>query len=210
MSQLRTLALTILVAVVPCAAAADAPTTGSFDANGVKIHYLVQGDGEPVVLLHGLHASAAMNWQLAGVVKSLSAKYRVVAMDFPGHGRSDKPDDDKAYGVQMVEDVVLLLDHLNIPKAHVVGYSMGGMVTMKLLATHPDRVKSAAVTGMGWFRDGTPPQKFLEQTKGRSSLWTPAVCVREMGKLAVTEAELKSIRTPVTVLIGDADPLKIL
>lgn len=198
----------IAAVVLAPGVAADAPTAATFDADGVKLSYLTHGDGEPVVLLHGLHASGELNWQLPGIVKALAGKYRVIALDFPGHGRSDKPDAEAAYGLQMVEDVVLLMDHLKLPKAHVVGYSMGGMVTMKLLAKHPDRVRSALVCGMGWFREGTPVQRFLAETKGRSAGWTPAACVRGMAKLAVTEDELKAIRAPVGVVVGDADGLK--
>jgi pimeloyl-ACP methyl ester carboxylesterase len=90
------------------------PSSQSFVANGVRIHYTVEGGGEPVVLIHGLGSSAWINWQLPGVVNLLSKNYKVIALDMPGHGESDKPDDDKAYGLQMVEDVVALLDHLDI------------------------------------------------------------------------------------------------
>src|SRR5215470_4935531 len=94
-----------------------------FDVNGVKIHYIVEGKGEPVVLIHGLYSSAAINWQLPGTVRKLSKNYQVIALDLPGHGDSDKPDNPDAYGLQMVEDVIRLLDHLKIQKAHIVGYS---------------------------------------------------------------------------------------
>lgn len=69
--------------------------------------------------------------------------YQVIALDLPGHRQSDEPEDQDAYGTQMVEDIIQLLDHLKIKKAHIVGYSMGGMITVKLLANHQDRVLSA-------------------------------------------------------------------
>ena len=78
----------------------------------------------------------------------------MIALDLPGHGGSDKPEKPEAYGPQMAEDVVLLMDHLKIKKAHIVGYSLGGMITVKLLTLHPDRVLSATVGGMGWVQDG--------------------------------------------------------
>ena len=82
------------------------------------------------MLIHGLYASAMINWQLPGVVGMLAPNYRVIALDLPGHGASDKPEDKAAYGVQMVEDVRQLLDHLKIKrKTHIVGYSLGGMIT---------------------------------------------------------------------------------
>ena len=121
-----------------------------FIFNGVPIQYSIEGKGEPVVLIHGLFASARINWRISGIIKALAKDYQVIAMDVRGHGGSGKPKEDEAYGVEMMEDVVRLLDHLNIQKAHVVGYSMGGMITMKLLTRHPDRVRSAILGGMGW------------------------------------------------------------
>jgi pimeloyl-ACP methyl ester carboxylesterase len=75
--------------------------------------------------------------------------YRVLAIDFRGHGKSEKPHDPKKYGAEMAEDVVRLLDHLKIKKAHVVGYSMGAVVAGKLLVTHPDRLLSVTFGGAG-------------------------------------------------------------
>jgi pimeloyl-ACP methyl ester carboxylesterase len=188
--------------------AADEPTPHTFDARGVKIRYLVQGRGEPVILIHGLHASAEVNWQKPGVMAALAKDHQVIALDLPGHGGSDKPDKEEAYGLQMVEDVILLLDHRKVPKAHVVGYSLGGMVAVKLMARHPDCVLSGTVGGMGWFRDGSRLQWVWEQMPVRDGARTPAACVRAVGKLAVTEEELKGIRVPVTVVVGDRDPVK--
>ena len=76
--------------------------------------------------------------------------YRVIALDVRGHGLSGKPYGVSQYGTEMVEDVVRLMDHLGLEKAHVAGYSMGGFITLKLIATHPDRLKSAMVCGAGW------------------------------------------------------------
>jgi pimeloyl-ACP methyl ester carboxylesterase len=178
-----------------------------FDASGVKLHYIVEGVGEPVVLLHGLHSSARVNWQAPGVVSQLSKKYQVIALDLPGHGESDKPIDESAYGAEMVEDVARLLDHLKIEKAHIVGYSMGGMIAVKFMARHPDRVRSGVVGRMGWLREGSALQRMWGRMQGREG-GAPQVCARSLGRLAVTEAELKGIRVPVVVLVGDHDPVK--
>src|SRR4051812_31554365 len=94
----------------------------TFDSNGVKVAYLDEGQGEPVVLLHGFGASSEEMWtkmplattQFVSALKG----YRVLAVDFRGHGKSDKPHDPKMYGAEMAEDVVRLLDHLKIKKAH--------------------------------------------------------------------------------------------
>lgn len=151
------LSVLLLVVVVPVAGAywlyeeTVARTQGEFfDSDGAKIHYTVEGDGEPVILVHGFIANADLNWRSPGFNKALSKEYKVIALDNRGHGLSDKPHDPGAYGEQMVKDIVNLMDHLAIDKAHVVGYSMGGFITLKLLTMYPDRLLSASPCGMGW------------------------------------------------------------
>lgn len=180
----------------------------TFDSAGVPIAYSVEGKGEPVLLIHGLHASAKMNWQRPGTVKLLAGRYQVITLDVRGHGDSGKPEDESAYGIQMMEDVIRLMDHLQIKKAHIVGYSMGGIIAMKLVAEHPDRVRSVTLGGMGWLREGSALQKTWENLPDRGGRRAPAACVHSISKLAVTEAVVKAIRVPVTVIVGDRDPVK--
>lgn len=123
----------------------------SFDSGGVKIHYTVEGQGDPVILVHGFIANINLQWRAPGIIKELAKQYKVIALDNRGHGQSDKPHDPAKYGVEMVEDIVRLMDHLKIQKAHIVGYSMGGFITAKLLALHPERVRSATLGGAAWF-----------------------------------------------------------
>jgi pimeloyl-ACP methyl ester carboxylesterase len=153
-------------------------------------------------------SSADINWKLTGVVRDLAKDHRVIAFDLPGHGRSDKPAREEAYGLQMAEDVVLLLDHLKVKKAHVVGYSLGGMVAVKLTARHPDRVASCLVGGMGWFREGSGLQRLWGRMPAREGAGPPPEFTRTVAQLAVTEQELKGIKVPVEVLVGDRDPVK--
>jgi pimeloyl-ACP methyl ester carboxylesterase len=167
-----------------------------------------QPTSDTVVLIHGLGASTFTNWQLPGIMPALAKDHRVIALDLPGHGSSDKPDKAEAYGPQMAEDVVLLLDHLNIKKAHIVGYSLGGMITVKLLTLHPDRVLSAVVGGMGWVQEGARNVTGRTPVQMREGAGPLGLVVTSMAKLAVTEAELKAIKVPVTVIVGDQDPLK--
>src|SRR6266545_4770733 len=121
-----------------------------FDSAGVRLHYIVEGKGEPVVLIHGYGGSIDAGWTDAGIVKGLSDRYQVIAFDMRGHGRSDKPRTPEAYGLPMVEDVIRLMDRLKIERAHIVGYSMGGRIAITLLADHPERVRTAAIGGAGW------------------------------------------------------------
>src|SRR5262245_55638261 len=100
MSSLRVLSVVSLCLSVGVASA-DEPKSQTFTAKGVKIHYLVAGKGAPVVLIHGLHSSAEINWKLTKVIDDLAKDHQVVALDLPGHGRSDKPDREDAYGLQV-------------------------------------------------------------------------------------------------------------
>ncbi len=154
----RTLVCALLL--LPGATWAD---EGSFDSNGVKIQYTVQGEGEPVLLIHGFAVNKDLQWGLPGIIKELAKTHRVIAYDNRGHGKSGKPTDPKKYGLEMVEDAVRLLDHLKIKKAHVVGYSMGAIITGKLAATHPERLLSATLGGAGVYREGTEPPGFIKE-----------------------------------------------
>ena len=125
------------------------PDRHEFDSAGIRIHYLDKGEGEPIVLIHGFGVNLDADW--AGLIQRLSQEYRVVAIDNRGHGRSHKPHETEDYGIEMVNDVIRLMDHLNIKRAHIVGYSMGALISAKFLADHPDRVISGVIGGMGWF-----------------------------------------------------------
>jgi pimeloyl-ACP methyl ester carboxylesterase len=203
-------ALTLLLVFMSAAFSFAAPLdkqSASFDSNSVKIAYVVAGHGPPVILIHGLYSSEAINWELPGTFAMLAAHYRVIAPDLRGHGRSDKPQDQAAYGQPFVDDIIRLMDHLNIPKAHVVGYSLGGIIVMKLLVDHPDRVSSAALGGMGWLRPGSWQQTFFERTSGQRGP-TPPACVHGIANLAVTQDQVQSITTPMCVLVGQNDPCR--
>ena len=180
-----------------------------FDSDGVKIHYTVVGAGEPVILIHGLYASAKLNWELPGITADIAKHYQVIALDNRGHGLSDKPTAEGEYGVKMVGDIVRLMDHLHLANAHLVGYSMGGMITLKLLATHPERVRSAVLGGMGWLQAGSPMQQVWE-TLGdrRAKSDANTALLRGFAEFAVTEAEVKAIRVPVQIVVGDQDPCR--
>jgi pimeloyl-ACP methyl ester carboxylesterase len=197
------------VAVVAVITSAALMARGDdFDSAGVRIHYVVTGQGQPVILVHGLYSSAKMNWDMPGITALLARNYQVIALDNRGHGESDKPTEVGSYGVKMADDVVRLMDHLHIAKAHVVGYSMGGMIVMKVLTTHPERVRSAVLGGMGWLQTGTFLQRFWENMQGRDVGKTPAICLNEMGQLAVSEAEVKAVHVPVSIIVGDRDPCR--
>jgi pimeloyl-ACP methyl ester carboxylesterase len=128
-----------------------APGACTFDSAGVRIAYDDVADGPPLLLLHGFASNRVTNWRRPGWYETLTeAGRRVIALDFRGHGESEKPHDPSAYGHSvMAEDVVRLLDHRSIETADVMGYSMGGAVTIHLVAEHGDRVNAAIIGGVG-------------------------------------------------------------
>jgi pimeloyl-ACP methyl ester carboxylesterase len=132
-----------------------------FDSKGVRIRYVEQGTGEPVVLVHGFGGRA--NAVADRVFQRLAKNYRVIAFDCRGHGKSDKPHDAKQYGQEMALDVVRLLDHLKIKQAHIVGYSMGGLIVAKLLTMKPQRFLTATLGGSGGVLDPTESEVKLYQ-----------------------------------------------
>ena len=142
-------------------AALPAAENRYFDSDGVRIRYIVEGEGEPVLLIHGFAANLHWQWVSPGLVKTLAKNYQVIAFDNRGHGLSGAPHEADQYGVKMVEDAVRLLDHLKIERAHVVGYSMGAFITNKLLATHPERVITATLGGGGWARADDERREFI-------------------------------------------------
>lgn len=116
-------------------------------SDGTKIHYLRAGDaGSWVVLIHGYTGSAEGNWFLNGIAPALAANHKVVAIDCRNHGQSDKP---QPGGPGRAKDVIELMNHLEIARAHIHGYSMGGMITSRLLGFIPERIITATFGGSG-------------------------------------------------------------
>jgi len=139
-----------------------ASDSGYVDVNGVHMYYETYGDGTPLVLLHGGMLSIDLNF--AGLIPTLAKKHRVIGVELQGHGRTadaDRPITPAA----LASDVVGLLDHLGIERAHVLGHSMGGAVTMELAVSYPDRVLSVvpisiSVRPDGMHEDLSDPSKF--------------------------------------------------
>jgi pimeloyl-ACP methyl ester carboxylesterase len=125
---------------------------GFIDSGGVRIHYTEQGRGPAVVLVHELDGGIR-TWMSSGVFQALARDHRVIALDARGHGLSDKPHDPARYGPEMAADIAHVMDRLSIPRAHIVGYSMGAEILTMLLVGDPARVASATlVAGAGRFR----------------------------------------------------------
>jgi pimeloyl-ACP methyl ester carboxylesterase len=115
-------------------------------SDGVKIHFMVKGKGTPIILIHGYTGSAEGNWFSNGIADALAVNHMVIAIDCRNHGLSDKP---QPMGPGKAEDVIELMDHLKIQKAHLHGYSMGGGIVGRLMGMIPDRIITAGFGGSG-------------------------------------------------------------
>jgi pimeloyl-ACP methyl ester carboxylesterase len=197
----------VLASLVVFGARGHAADPQTLNVNGVKIRYYVQGKGEPVVLIHGWLSSAGMNWDGVGTTALLAKNYQVIRLDMRGHGQSSSPKDEKDYGPELVEDVVRLLDHLKIKKAHIVGYSMGCIVAQNFTANHEDRVLSTALCGAGWMEKNGLAVKAFEGLvkKGDPKADAKAICFRSLGTLGITKEQVQSIKVPVVMIAGDKD-----
>jgi pimeloyl-ACP methyl ester carboxylesterase len=201
----------------------------SFKNGDVEIAYLDEGEGEPIVLVHGFASTKEVNWVQPGWVSTLNrAGRRTVALDNRGHGASSKLYDPVAYhSAAMADDVRALLDHLKIARADIMGYSMGARIAAFLAVKHADRVRSAILGGLGIrlvegvglpesiaealdaasLDDINDPtgrvfRAFAEQTK--SDLRALAACIRG-SRQTLTREEVAAIRAPVLVAVGTKD-----
>ena len=203
----------------------------SFTYDGVTLDYIDEGDVDPVVLVHGFGSNKEMNWVGPSWTSALKrAGYRAIAFDDRGHGRSSKFYNPADYDLaKMAGDVVALMGHLGIPRADLIGYSMGARIVGYTAVAHPERVRSVVLGGIGErFVDGpagrpiiaealeaaslddvTDPvgrvfRKFAEQTK--SDLKALAACMRGERKV-ITKAQAAAIRAPVLIAVGTADDI---
>ena len=150
----RSIALLTATYMVTAGSAQQKPTTGYAPVNGLSMYYEVHGSGEPVVLLHGSFMTITNNW--AGWISELSKTRRVIAVEMQGHGRTaDLPRD--ITHENLADDVAALLNHLKVPRADLIGYSMGGAVAMQCAIRHPDKVRKAVIISSTFRSDGMVP-----------------------------------------------------
>jgi pimeloyl-ACP methyl ester carboxylesterase len=206
-----------------------------FSSNGVRIAYIDEapdaGPGDPIVLVHGFASNHAVNWVNTGWVKLLlRAGRRVIAADNRGHGRSEKLYDPDDYASSdMAGDISRMMDHLGLPRADVMGYSMGARITAHLALEQPERVRSALLGGLGiHLVEGVglplgiadameapsldsltdPMQRmfraFAVQTG--NDLRALAACIRG-SRQTLSARQVGSIRVPVQVAVGTNDSI---
>jgi pimeloyl-ACP methyl ester carboxylesterase len=207
------------------------PAMPSFHNGSVEIAYLDEGEGDPIVLVHGFASTKNVNWVYPGWVSVLvKAGRRVIALDNRGHGESAKLYDPEFYHIgTMAGDVRALMDHLGVARADMMGYSMGGRITAYLGQRNPERLRSAILggIGMGLIEGGGPGENvaaaleadsladvtdpvgrtfraFADQT--RSDRRALAACLRGSRRL-MTRDEAAAITVPTLIAVGTTDEI---
>jgi len=160
--------------------------------NGVNLHYDVYGQGQPLLFVNGL-GQPSIAWE-AELIQAMTKTHQVITFDNRGTGLSDKPDE--PYTISMfASDAVALLDLLNIPRAHVFGVSMGGMIAQELGAHYPQRVASlilGCTTPGGRHAVQAPPES-LKALQGRADM-TPEEAGRQAWKLSFSDEFIQTHR----------------
>jgi pimeloyl-ACP methyl ester carboxylesterase len=203
----------------------------NFHNGAVEIAYLDEGEGDPILLVHGFASTKNVNWVYPTWVSELKKNgRRVIAFDNRGHGDSAKLYDPAAYDIDiMAGDIGALMDHLNIERADIMGYSLGARMTAVLAQSRPERLRSAIFGGIGIgliegggpgenvaaaleapsLEDVTDPvgrtfRAFADQT--RSDRLALAACLRGSRRL-MTRDEATGIAVPVLIAVGTADEI---
>src|SRR5258705_7234433 len=201
----------------------------SFHNGAVEIAYLDEGEGDPIVLVHGFASSKNVNWVYPTWVSDLRKDgRRVIALDNRGHGESEKLYDPAQYSIPaMASDALALMDHLGMARADVMGYSLGARIAAWLGLKQPARLRSAILGGIGIamidgggpgenvakaleapaLEDVTDPvgrtfRAFADQT--RSDRLALAACLRGSRGL-MTRGEAAPISVPLLIGVGSAD-----
>lgn len=200
-----------------------------FNSDGIDIAYLDEGAGDPVLLIHGFASNKEINWVGPSWMTTLKgAGYRVICFDHRGHGASGKVYEPGLYNTtRMAEDAKRLLDHLHIPRADVIGYSMGARVGAYMALLFPDVVRSLVLGGLGiHLVDGVGlPQSIADAMEApsveaiadpmgrmfrtfadanRQDLRALAACIRG-SRQVLSRDEVARIFQPVLVAVGTRD-----
>src|ERR1700684_1796594 len=203
----------------------------SFHNGAVEIAYLDEGEGDPILLVHGFASTKNVNWVSPAWVSELKKNgRRVIALDNRGHGASAKLYDPREYEIAtMAGDVTALMDHLNIERADIMGYSLGSRMAAVLARSQPQRLRTAIFggIGIGLIEGGGPGENvaaaleaaslddvtdpvgrtfrtFADQT--RSDRRALAACLRGSRGL-MTREEAAQIAVPVLIAVGTSDEI---
>jgi pimeloyl-ACP methyl ester carboxylesterase len=161
---MKTTALLLMMLVPAVVSAQQKTTTGFAPVNGLKMYYEIHGSGDPVVLLHGAFMTITSNWKAPwgngamDWIAELSKTRKVIAVEMQGHGRTADIDRDIS-AENLADDVAALLDYLKIPKADVMGYSLGGGAAIQCAIRRPEKVRKIVIISFAFRSDGWVKEK---------------------------------------------------
>jgi pimeloyl-ACP methyl ester carboxylesterase len=196
-----------------------AAESGYAPVNGIKMHYAVYGQGDPILLIHGGLANADY-W--ANQMIALSKTHKVIVADSRGHGRSTRTSEPIGYDL-MASDYIALLDYLKIPKTAIVGWSDGGIIGIDIAMSHPERLTKLFAQAANVTSDGVKSDTLQTPTFGgfvvkagqdyRRMSPTPTqyqTFLAEINKMWDTQPnwtkeQLSKIRVPTAIVLGDHD-----
>ena len=225
---MRLVAFLLMTMAITNLSAQQASTTGYAPVNGVNMYYEVHGSGEPVVLLHGAFMTITTNW--AGWIEELSKTRKVIAVEMQGHGRTADIAREPS-GENLADDVGALLSYLRIPRADLIGYSMGGRVAMQLAVRHPDQVRKVVVISSSFRRDGmtregldalssltaeafqgSPPEedyRRLSPTPDHFGAFVEHLLAANSEEHDLSAAQIQATMAPMFFIFGDADGIRL-
>lgn len=219
---------TFTLLVASASAAQQRPASGYAPVNGMKLYYEIHGTGAPVVLLHGSFMTITNNW--TEWIDELAKSRQVIAIELQGHGRT--ADIDRPFSYEnFADDVAALLDHLEIPQADLIGYSMGGGVAMQCAIRHPSKVRKVVSISAVFRHDGWVPEALeffpkltadvlkgspieieyrkLSPTPEAFSTFVSRVIAMDLKPYDFGAAKLKATPAPFLFIHGDADGVRL-
>jgi pimeloyl-ACP methyl ester carboxylesterase len=228
---------TALTMLLPSFVSAQQKTTTGFaPVNGLKMYYEIHGEGDPLVLLHGAFMDIIDNWnapwgnQALDWIAELSKTRKVIAVEMQGHGRTADINRD-IIPENLADDVAALLDYLKIPKADVLGYSLGGGAAMQCAIRHPEKVRKVVVLSFAFRSDGWLKEKNDAMLKITPEAFKGSPFETEYKRLSPTPDKFpefvnhlkaaavkpydfgtnkfKATKAPMFLIFGDADGVRL-
>jgi pimeloyl-ACP methyl ester carboxylesterase len=219
----------IILMIATSSMAQNGSAKGNYAAvNGLKLYYEIHGTGEPLILLHGGVGAIEM---FGPNLPALAEKRQVIAVDLQAHGRTADIDRPLRYEL-MADDIAALIKHLGIPKADVMGYSLGGGVALRTAIQHPEAVRKLVIVSAPFKRDGwypeiragmaqsgpataeamkqTPMYELYSSIAPKPEDWP--VLFTKLGDMLKLDydwsKEVAAIKAPIMIVVGDADAVR--
>jgi pimeloyl-ACP methyl ester carboxylesterase len=222
--------ITTFLLSIGASAQAQEPVTGYAPVSGLRMYYEIHGagSGEPLVLLHGSYMTITNNW--TAWLGELSKARKVIAVEMQGHGRTADIDREFSYE-NLADDIAAMLDQLEIPRADLLGYSMGGGVAMQVAIRHPEKVRrvvsiSAVFRHDGWVQEALDmypkltaeafksttletEYKKLSPTPNEFPYFVKRVIAMDLKPYDFGADKLKATPAPFLFIHGDADGVRL-